>query len=63
MAPKQNDLDAAINGRAKNTLQTLKSPAGFAKPADTACGRSFENLLSETRADRVLGRARLAAVK
>jgi hypothetical protein len=31
--PKQSNLDPATNGRAKITLQTLKSPAGFAKPA------------------------------
>jgi N-formylglutamate deformylase len=43
---KQSDLDPATNGRAKITLQTLNSAAGFAKPAHTACGRSFENLLS-----------------
>ncbi|MFQ6016578.1 MAG: DUF5681 domain-containing protein [Kiloniellaceae bacterium] len=33
--PKQSVLDPATNGRAKITLQALKSPAGFAKPAHT----------------------------
>ena len=34
---------------ASATLKLIESPAGFARPADAPCGRSFENLLRGER--------------
>ena len=39
--PKQSDPDPATSGRARITLQALKSLAGFAKPAHTAVWAEF----------------------